>query len=109
MGRNDMRKILIRKLGVGSIAKFVGVANAILALAVGIFTMFGGIAGVLEQDGWSFLTKIFATLGVVIGSLVILPAVAFIWGWLYGAVVALVANLFLQTARGIELDVEDEK
>jgi hypothetical protein len=103
-----MRKILVRKLGVGSIAKFLGEANAIWALAIGIFAMFGGIAASLEHDGWSFVTKILATLGVVVGSIVILPAVAFIWGWLYGAVLALIANLFLQTAKGIELDVEDE-
>jgi len=103
-----MRKVLIRKLGVGSIARFVGVASAIWAFIFAVFAMFGGIAATLEHDGWSFVTKILATLGVVVGSLVLIPAIAFVWGWLYGAIIALIANLFLHTASGIELDVEDE-
>ncbi len=104
-----MKKILVRKLGVGSVGRFIGVASAIWALIIGVFVMFGGIAATLEQDQWSVVSKVFGTLGVVVVSLVILPAVAFIWGWLYGAVVALIANLFLHTAKGIELDVEEEK
>lgn len=104
-----MRKILIRKLGVASVARFVGAANAIWAFVAGIFLMFGGIVGALEQSDWSALTKLFASLGSVLGGLVLLPLLAFVVGWLYGAVVALIANLYLHTARGIELDVEDEK
>lgn len=104
-----MRQIIVRKLGVGSVARFLGVASAIWAFVVGIFVMFGGIVSTVEHDQWSVLSKIGATLGVVVGSLVVLPAVAFVWGWLYGAVVSLVANIFLETSHGIEIDIEDRK
>jgi hypothetical protein len=104
-----MRKILVRKLGVSSVARFAGVASAIWFFVVGVFGMFGGIAAVLTEQDWSAVTKIFASLGVVIASLVLLPLFAFVVGWLYGAVVALISNLFLHTANGIELDIEDEK
>ena len=104
-----MKKILIRKLGVASVARFVGVANAILAFVIGFFVMFAGIAGVLEQNDWTTITKLFASVGVVMLSLIVYPLVAFLVGWIYGAIVALIANLFLHTAKGIELDVEEEK
>lgn len=104
-----MRKILIRKLGVSSVARFIGVANAIWAFIAGIFLLFGGIVGALEQTDWSAWTKLLASLGSVLVGLVVVPVLGFVLGWLYGAVVALIANLFLHTARGIELDVEDEK
>lgn len=104
-----MKQIIVRKLGVGSVARFLGVASAIWAFVAGIFVMFGGIVSTVEQDEWSFLTKVMSTLGVVVGSLVVLPAIAFVWGWLYGAIVSLIANIFLQTSHGIEVDIEDRK
>ncbi len=103
-----MKKIFVRRLGVASVARFVGMANAIIGLVIGVFATFGGLAGVLEQSGWNFFTKIGASLGVVVVTLVIVPFLAFLWGWLYGAIVALVANLFLHSANGIELDIQDE-
>lgn len=104
-----MRKILVRRLGVASVAKFVGTAHAIWAFIVGFLVLFGGIAAVVEQDGWNVWEKFGGSLAVVIFSVVVFPLIAFLLGWLYGAVLALVANLFLHTAKGIELDVEDEK
>ena len=104
-----MRKILIRRLGVASIAKFTGAAYAIIGAVIGFLAMFGGVASVLVNESWDAFTKVFASLGVVVVSLIVVPLLSFLWGWLYGAVLALIANLFLQTARGIELDVEDGK
>jgi len=104
-----MRKILVRKLGVGSVAKFVGMANAILALVWGVFVMFAGIVTSVEQSNWTFTEKLLGTLGSVSVGLVLIPVIGFALGWLYGAVVALVTNLFLHTAQGIELDIEDAK
>lgn len=103
-----MRKILIRNIGVSSFAKLVGVAQAILALIVGTIAMFGGFVAVVEHDSWSFITKLLASVVVVVLAWVVLPILAFAFGWLYGAVVSLIANLFLQTANGLELTVEDE-
>ena len=102
-----MRTILIRKLGVGSFAKFVGFANAILGLIYDILLSFGAVAAIVDQDSWNFFAKIGASIGAVMGALVIIPLVSFLVGWLYGAVLALVSNLFLRTANGIELEIED--
>ncbi|MGB4758461.1 MAG: hypothetical protein WBP26_00210 [Candidatus Saccharimonadales bacterium] len=103
-----MKKILIRNIGVGSFAKLVGVANAILMFIAGTIAMFGGFVAVVEHDSWSFITKLLASVAVVVLAWVVLPILAFAFGWLYGGIVSLVANLFLQTANGLELTVEDE-
>lgn len=102
------KNIRIRKLGVGSVARFVGIAHAIIGFVSGVFVMFAGLVSVVEHDAWSAGQKVGVSLAVVLGSLILLPIIAFLYGWLYGAVLSLVANLFLQTANGIELTVEDE-
>ena len=104
-----MKKLLVRRLGVASVAKFLGVAQAIWAFIAGFFVMFGGISAVATQDDWDWATKVGATVGVVFVSLVVIPAFAFLAGWVYGAIVSLIANLFLHTAKGIEIDVEEAK
>lgn len=104
-----MRKIQIRKISVGSFAKLVGIAQAILALIAGSIAMFGGFVAVVEHDSWNFITKLFTSIGVALFALVVFPLIAFAFGWLYGAIVSLIANVFLQTANGLELTIDEEK
>ena len=104
-----MKKILVRRLGVTSVARFVGVIQAIWAFIAGFFVMFGGIATVVSEKDWNLFAKFGASVGVVVFSLVILPVIAFLIGWLYGAIISLIANLFLHTSNGIEFDIEEEK
>lgn len=104
-----MAKIIIRRLGVSSVARFVGVAQAIWGFAVGFVALFGGISAVLTQDSFTIAGKILGSVGVVLFCLVVVPLIAFLFGWLYGAILSLVANLFLHTSSGIELDVDNEK
>ncbi len=104
-----MKKIMIRRLGVASVAKYVGIAQAILGAVYGFFAMFGGIAAVIVTEDLSVLSKIIASVGVVILAIGILPFIMFLVGWLYGAVFAFIANFILHTSSGIELDYEDAK
>lgn len=104
-----MKKILVRRLGVASVARFVGVIQAIWAFIAGFFVMFGGLSAVVTNNDWNTAEKFFASVAVVILSLVVIPVVAFIVGWAYGAVISLIANLFLHTSNGIELDIEEPK
>lgn len=109
MEDSGMKKILIRRLGVASVARFVGVIQAIWAFIAGFFVMFGGIATVVNEKDWNSFEKFGASIAVVVFSLVVIPFVAFLVGWLYGAIISLIANLFLHTSNGIELDIEEEK
>ena len=104
-----MAKIIIRKLGVASVAQFIGVAQAIWGFALGFVALFGGISAVLTQEHFNVASKIIGSVGVVLFCLVVVPLIAFLFGWLYGAILSLIANLFLHTSSGIELDVDNEK
>ncbi len=104
-----MKKLVVRKIGVATFGRFIGIANAIIGLVIGVFLGISGTIGVVQEDGWSFFGKLLAVFGVWLGALVLYPIVLFVLGWLYGAVVALVANVFLQASHGIEIDFEDVK
>lgn len=104
-----MGKIIVRRLGVASIARFIGVAQAIWGFAIGFIALFGGISAILTQDGLNVFGKIFGSISVVLFCLVVVPLIAFLFGWLYGAILSIVANLFLHTSSGIELDIDNQK
>jgi len=104
-----MKKLLVRRLGVASVARFVGVIQAIWAFIAGFFVMFGGVAAVVTNQDWNGVEKFFGSVAVVILSLLVAPLVAFLIGWLYGVIISLIANLFLHTSNGIEVDVEEVK
>lgn len=104
-----MKKVIIRRIGVSSFARLIGVAQAIWGLVFGFISMFAAIAAVLTTDDLGVLSKIFGSIGVVLFCLVVIPMIAFLFGWLYGAVLSLVANLFLQTSHGLEIDTDEEK
>lgn len=104
-----MKSIIIKRIGISSFARYAGVASAILGLVYAVVTMFAGISAVLLHETMSTISKILASVGIVVGSLILIPAIMFALGWLYGAVVALIINLFLNTSKGIELDIEEEK
>lgn len=103
-----MKKIMIRRLGVMSVAKFIGVAYALIGLIYGFFALFGGMVIVFEQN-YDVFTKIAASFGVVIVGALVIPAIMFLLGWAYGAVFSLVANFVLQGSDGIEIDYEEKK
>lgn len=104
-----MKKLMIRRLGVASVAKYVGVAQAILGAVYGFFAMFGGLAAVLVNDQLDTFSKIFGSIGVVVLAIGVLPLLMFVIGWLYGAVFAFIANFILHTSEGIEIDYEEAK
>jgi len=104
-----MGKIIVRRLGVASVARFIGVAQAIWGFAIGFIALFGGISAILTQDGFNVFGKIFGSISVVLFCLVVVPLIAFLFGWLYGAILSIVANLFLHTSSGVELDIDNQK
>lgn len=104
-----MKKIMIRRLGVASVAKYVGIAQALLGFVYGFFAMLTGLALVISSDSYDVLTKVFGSIGVVLAALVVLPGFLFLVGWVYGAVFSLIANLILHTSQGIEVDFEEAK
>lgn len=58
---------------------------------------------------YSILTDILVTFAILITGIVIYPLIAFLFGWLYGAVVSLVFNMVIGISGGLEVTTQDVK
>lgn len=103
-----MKSIRVNKLKVGSFAKVVGITQAVFGFIYGLLLTLGVASEAINED-----TTVIATLGVsllTLGlSIVIFPLVAFVVGWIQGAVMALILNFVFQESQGLELEIEDAK
>ncbi len=103
-----MKKIAVKKVGTLSFANLFGTWYAVLGLVTGIFTaVYSAIWVVNSTD--SILVEIFGGIGVVIASLILVPLLGYVIGWLYGAVIALIVNLVVSAAGGLSIEVEEVK
>lgn len=103
-----MKKVTIKKIGVGSFAKVIGVAQATIAFVVGAVATILVVAGTISDD-----SSVVRSLGVSVASfgvgVVVYPVIAFFVGWVQGAITALILNLFFAESGGLSLDYEEEK
>lgn len=105
-----MNKLRIKKLGILSVAKMYGlmmlVISLIISIPYGLFIMVFG-AALLGTGGRGGLAagggSIIAGLLVMIG----LPILYSAMGFVFGAIGALVYNLFAGMVGGIEIEVEN--
>lgn len=104
-----MKEVTVTKVGVGSFGKLLGFANAIVSLAIGIIGAIVSTVTVVTSNDFNVAETILATLGIVAGYIIFLPLLAFAFGWLYGAVVALVWNVLLGASNGLDLEIVDKK
>lgn len=104
-----MKSIIIKRIGVGSFAKYLGVANGILGIIYAVFAVFAAVPAIILHDDLSTLGKIGASLGATVIIVAFIPVIMFAIGWIYGAIVSYVINIFLAASKGIELDIEEEK
>ncbi len=104
-----MKRIVVQRLGVSSVAKYVGVAHAILGVIYGVVALLAAIVAIADTGDLATWHKVLAGIAATLVAFIVIPGVAFLIGWLYGAVFALIVNFVLQTSRGIELDVAEEK
>jgi hypothetical protein len=104
-----MKKISINRVGVGSLAKLVGIVNAIVALAVGVVASIVATVGVIANNDFSVFGDLFAALGIALLGLVVYPLIWFAFGWLYGALIAIIWNVVLGVSGGLQIDTEEVK
>jgi hypothetical protein len=108
--RFKMSRLQIRKMGVLSLAKIYGLMMLVISLIIAIpyglviigwsifgGSMVGGNAGRLMGGG-----GVVAGIAIMIG----LPIFYGIFGFIFGAIGALVYNLFAGLVGGIEIEVE---
>lgn len=104
-----MKEVTITRVGVGSIGRLLGFVNAIVAVVAGIVASIATTANVISTSNLSVWEDVAVSIAIVAGYVVLLPVLAFAFGWLYGAVVALVWNFFLGSAGGVDIEIVDRK
>lgn len=103
-----MRSVRVNRLRVGSFAKVIAVTQSILAFFYGAVFTLGVVAGQITND--SSVVKSLGISVTVFGlAIVIFPAVAYVIGWIQGAIAAVILNFVFKESEGLELELEDVK
>jgi len=97
--------MVLKRLGVISVAKFAGVFYAGMGLLAGIVlaavSSLAGMAGASMHDMPGWIGPIFG-----VGAIVLLPLLYGVLGFLFGAIVAGLYNVFSGLIGGIEVELE---
>ena len=102
-------KLTIKRFEVGSVAKFVGTVNAVISVVVGLIAAFGAIISLIASNEYNGFEAFGLSVAIIAAGILLYPLVMFFIGWLYGALAALIFNLFVGVSGGITVDVEEEK
>ena len=95
-----MTKVELRKIGVLSLGKIQAIVMAIIGLIMGIIYAIGGVA-------LSSVFQINGGIGLALASIILLPIVYGIMGFIGGIIGALVFNGAVKIIGGLELDFEE--
>jgi hypothetical protein len=101
--------MVIRRVGVWSVARLYGGISATMGLLIGacfaLAATLGGMAGAMRQSGGGLSAGGFGAL-FGFGAIIILPIVYGVIGLVGGAIGAALYNLFAGMFGGIELETE---
>lgn len=103
MGKN----VTVTHVGASSIGRLVGTVNAIVALAGGIIGSLATISSIVSSQNYSLWQNIGLSALIVAGGIIVLPLLAFVFGWLYGALVGVIWNVLLGASGGLDTTIED--
>ena len=104
-----MQKLTVRKVGVTSLGKLVGVWQAIIGLVIGVFGTVVTTVNLFEENTYGLFTRIGVAFLVALGWLVVYPLVMFLIGWIQGAILGVIFNIVVSGSGGLSLDVEEAK
>lgn len=101
------KNVKVTHVGASSIGRLVGTVNAIFALVAGVVGAVVAVADVVAMNDYSLLMNIGISAAIILGSIIVLPMLAFVFGWVYGALIGVIWNAFLGASGGIEITTED--
>lgn len=104
-----MQKLTVRKVGVTSLGKLVGVWQAIIGLVVGVFGTVVTTVNLFEENSYGLLARIGVAFLVALVWLVVYPLVAFAIGWIQGVILGIIFNVVVSGSGGLSLEVEEAK
>lgn len=102
------RSITVQRIGVSSIARLIGTVNLIIGLVVGFLGAVVAIVSYLGHSSNGWVADTFSSVGILLIGVIVYPLILFAFGWLYGALVALIFNLVIGVSGGVELTVADD-
>jgi len=103
-----MKLVRVGKLRVGSFAKVVAITQAIFAFIYGAGITLGVIAGQITSKS-SVVEDLGVSLGILGLAIIIFPAIAYVVGWVQGAIAAIILNFVFKESNGLEIELEDVK
>lgn len=99
------RTVTVTKIGVGSFAKTVGVAYGLIGLVAGVIATVAVSAGAITSDT-TFVHSLGVSLWAFGWGVLIYPFVAFVVGWVEGAILAVLLNFVFKESKGLELELD---
>lgn len=102
-----MQRLVVHKVGVGSLAKLVGVWFAIVGLVLGVISAVVSAVSVFANNDYSVLGGVAVAILVVLGWVLVYPVVMFFLGWIQGAIVAVIFNVVISGSGGLSVHVEE--
>ncbi len=103
-----MKTIRVNKLRVGSFAKVVAVTQSIIAFVYGAAFTLAVVAGQITEQS-SIVKGLGISIVVFSLAIVLFPVVAYIIGWVQGAIASLILNFVFSESGGLDLEIEDVK
>jgi len=101
------KKMKITAVNPISLGTFVGAFYAIIGLVIGIVIAFGStLAAWFGQAGISFLQGLGLGLAVGIFSIILIPIIYFIIGWIQGVVFGFIFNIVTSYMGGLEIETK---
>jgi ABC-type protease/lipase transport system fused ATPase/permease subunit len=102
-----MQRLVVHKVGVGSLGKLIGTWFAIIGVVVGIISAVVSTVSVFANNSYSFLAGLGIAVLLVVGWVLIYPVIMFLLGWLQGAILAVVFNVVVSGSGGLSVHVEE--
>ena len=102
-----MQRLVVHKVGVGSLGKLVGTWFAIVGVVVGVISAVVSTVSVFANNDYSFLAGIGIAILLVLGWVLLYPVLMFFIGWLQGAILAVVFNVVIAGSGGLSVHVEE--
>ena len=103
-----MKTITINKLRVGSFAKVVGITQAVFGFVYGLVLSISVAAGAITETT-NFVSALGVSLFVIGMAVLLIPFLAFVVGWIQGAVAALILNFVFAESSGLDIEISDKK
>ncbi len=103
-----MKTLTIQKIRVGSFAKVVGITQAVFGFVYGLILSIG-VASEAITANTGFVKALGISVFAIGLAVILIPFIAFVIGWIQGAVAAIILNFVFTESKGLDLEVSESK